>query len=146
MNPIDHVVTQIHRVGVRGKHLDLKCVLETRGLESLIPPACALDQRILYRLRCAVIYVIDDGFYGFAHCRVRVFLLKAMAYDPSLFEVLVYVRTVIVKADIYRTCTRIETAWSVFIIRELDERLTLANRNVFAHRGDLIDQELWCRA
>ena len=42
MDPVDHVVADVHRVGVGGQHLDLERVAEAGRLERLVPPRRAL--------------------------------------------------------------------------------------------------------
>ena len=140
MHPVDHVVANVHRVGVRRQHLDLKRVAKTSGLKRLIPPRSTFDQRVLNIFWRAAIDVINDRFDGLAYGGIRVFFLKPMAFDPAFFEVFVNIRTVVVKADRDHTDTRVKLARFEFVIRQLDQRGALADRNVAARRCDLIDK------
>ena len=66
MHPVDDVVTDVHRVGIRRQNTHLKRVAKARGLKRLIPPTRALDQSILNRLWRSVIDVVYDRFDGIA--------------------------------------------------------------------------------
>ena len=84
VDPRDRVVAHVHRVGAFGHDLDLEAVAEAGGLERLVPPARAFDQRGPDRLRRAAIDVIDDRLHRIAHRRRRIALLDAMAADELL--------------------------------------------------------------
>ena len=59
----------------------------TRGLEGLIPPACAFEQGVANLLRCAAVDVILDRRYGLAGPgAVRILLDQAMAMDELLVK------------------------------------------------------------
>ena len=140
VHPIDDVVAHIHRVGVRRQHLDLKSVSKTRGLVGLIPPSGTLDQCVLYLFRRTVINVINYRLNGLADGRRRVFFLEPVALYPTLFEILVDVGAVIVKADRDRSCSRVKTAWAIFVVRQLDKRMAFADRDMASGGRDLIDE------
>ena len=60
MDPLDHVVANIHGIDVFGKLSHLKRVDITRGLESGIPPTRPFDQRLLNLWGSARIDVVDN--------------------------------------------------------------------------------------
>jgi len=53
IDPLDHVVANIHRIGAFGEDFDAKCILESRGFEGLHPPVGSLDESGTNRLRRA---------------------------------------------------------------------------------------------
>jgi hypothetical protein len=66
VDPVDHVVADVHGVGGVGKDGDLEGVLEAGGFEGLIPPACAFDQGFLDVFGSAGIDPVLDGFDSLA--------------------------------------------------------------------------------
>ena len=78
VHPVDDVVADVERAGILRQQLDLERVAITRGLERLVPPARALEQRRADRLRRAGIEVIDDRLHRIADRRGRILLLQPM--------------------------------------------------------------------
>ena len=86
MDPVDDVVPDVHRVGVRRQHLHLEAVDVAGGLEGLVPPRGALDERLPDWFRRAVVHVVDDGCHRLRPRGRRVLLLQAMPRNPSHLE------------------------------------------------------------
>ena len=86
MHPLNVVVAHVERIGVGGQHLHLKRIAEARGLEGLVPPACALQQGRANRLRRGRVEVVHDGRHRIADSGARIFLFQAMADDESLLK------------------------------------------------------------
>ena len=82
MDPVDHVVADVHRVGALRQHVDLEAVAETGGFERLVPPARAFDERLPDVLRRAVVDPVLNRLHRLAHLRIRVFLHEAVAANP----------------------------------------------------------------
>src|ERR1700733_2127697 len=88
MDPLDHVVADVHGVGAGRQDVSLEGAFgPTGGLEGLVPPACAFEERGADGFGCAAIDVVLDGIDGFAVClAVRILLEEAMADDELLVE------------------------------------------------------------
>jgi len=75
MDPLDDVVSHVHRVGAFREHLHAKGILESDGLEGLVPPAGAFEQCRAHRLGRPPVEVVDDGLdrdrWGVGYIRVR---------------------------------------------------------------------------
>ena len=140
MHPVDHVVADVHRIGIRRQHPDLKRVTKTGCFESLIPPRSSLDQRVLYVFWSAAVDVINDRLYRLAHGRAWVFFLEAVTRDPAFFKLLIDIRPVIVKPGRINADTRVKFSRAIAIVRQLVKRMTFADCNVTAGRRDLANQ------
>ena len=101
-----------------GKDLYPERIFVSRRLESLIPPAGAIQQRAAYRLGSAGIQIIYNGLDRLAHLRVRVFLLQAMLGDKSFVNRLTNGRAVILVTDTKVTGSRIKLAGLKIVIRQ----------------------------
>ena len=66
MHPLDHVVANVHGVGAFGEDFDDEGVFEAGGLEGLVPPGCAFDQRGSDGLGRAAVHVVNEGLDGLA--------------------------------------------------------------------------------
>ena len=88
MYPLDHVIADVHGVGVGGEDVDLEGAFgPAGGLESLVPPACAFEQGGADGLGRAIIDVVLDGRFGLAGGAAGgVFLVEAVADDELLVE------------------------------------------------------------
>ena len=76
VDPIDHVVADVERVGAGGQDLGAERVNEARRVERSAPPADAVAQGRSNRLGCARIDVKDDRLFDRRAGRRRVHLLK----------------------------------------------------------------------
>ena len=79
MDPVDHVVADVHGVGAVGEDVDFEGIAEAGGLERLVPPARAFDEGFADVLGRAGVDPILDGLDGIADGGVGVALLEAMA-------------------------------------------------------------------
>src|SRR5580698_1306971 len=86
VHPVDHVVANVHGVGVGGQHGDFESVAETSGFKRLVPPTCAFDQRLLHILRRARVYPVFDGLHRLTHLRAGIFLHEAVTADETLLH------------------------------------------------------------
>ncbi len=84
MDPVDHVVADVHRVRAFRQQLHAEGVAIARGLERLVPPPRPLEERRADRLRGPAIHVVGDRFLRIAHARGRVDLLEAVAPQVAL--------------------------------------------------------------
>ena len=66
VHPVDHVVADVHGVGALGQHGHLEGIAEAGGFEGLVPPACALDQRLADVFGRARVHPVLDGLDGIA--------------------------------------------------------------------------------
>ena len=78
VDPLDHVVAEVHGVGVFGQEFDAEGVFVAGGFEGLVPPAGAFEEGGADGFGRAAIEVIDDGFYGFAEFCGGIFFLQAV--------------------------------------------------------------------
>ena len=83
VDPVDHVVADVHRVGAFRQHRNLEAVAETGGFERLVPPARAFDQRLLHVFRRARIHPVLNRLQRVADRGVRILLLQAMTPDVA---------------------------------------------------------------
>ncbi len=88
VNPLDHVVADVHGVGAFGQDFDAKGVPETGSLKCLRPPVGAFDQRGANGLGRAAIDVVDDGLDRLADGGLGVALLQPVARNEPLIETL----------------------------------------------------------
>ena len=129
MHPTDHVVAQVHRVGIIRQHLNVKCVPEACRFERLVPPRRAFQQRAANWFRRPVVNVINNRLDRLRDGSGGILLLKPVTADPSLFYRLVDRRSIIVKLDAMDSDSRIEPARFVATAGQLDERMVLPNRD-----------------
>ncbi len=125
VHPVDHVVADVHRIGVGRQHLDLEGVAEAGGFERLVPPHGALDQRLLHVLRRAGIDPVSNRRHRLAHRRGRVLLHQAMAAQIAEHD-----RLADRLAEIDEAQSAVPGAWVVdarlvAVGRQLDERQVL---------------------
>ena len=66
VDPVDHVVADVHRIGAVGQHRDLEAVAEAGRFERLVPPARAFDQRLLHVFGRARIDPVLDRLHRIA--------------------------------------------------------------------------------
>ena len=117
MHPVDHVVADVERIGVGRQHLDDESVRESRGLEGLVPPRRAFDERAADRLGHAVVDVIDDRLPRF----------EAMPRDPVLRDRTGEGRRVVVEVDTKESDARVGAARREAGRRRLHEGVMLAH-------------------
>src|SRR5579883_37264 len=129
MDPVDHVVANIHWISAWRKHFNLKGVSISRGFKGLVPPAGAVQQGRTDGLWSSRIEIVDDRFYWIADRSRRIFLLQTMAGDIALHNWRSDRRGVIHVLDGEEARTRIEFSGMIISVRKLNERVMLAHGN-----------------
>src|ERR1044072_940085 len=129
MDPLNHVVTHVHRIQVGRHDFDAESIFVSGSLERLVPPACAFYQSRTHRLRRSASDVVDNRFHGFTNCCLGVLLLQTMTLDVSPGDRLANRRGEIHVLDSKITGPRIVYARLKTRRWQLDERHTLANGN-----------------
>ena len=88
VDPLDHVVADVHGVGAGGENVDAEGAFgPAGGLEGLIPPASAFEQGGADGFGGAAIDVVLDGSDGFAvGLAGGIFFDEAVADDELLVE------------------------------------------------------------
>ncbi len=140
VDPVDHVVADVHRVGVGRQHVHLEGVTEPGGLECLIPPAGALEQRLPHVFRRAAVHPVLNRDDRLADGGRRVFLLEPMPADPVLGDVVADRRAVIHERDAAVTGARIFESWCIAGSRQLHQRQVLAQGHCLWRRRDAADR------
>src|SRR5665213_2045119 len=129
VNPVDHVVADIHGVRSLGQHLHDEGVAEARRRERLLPPSRAFEQSFANVFGRAWVYVITDGGYGIGDHRVGIFLFQTMTADEMPDDGFADGRA---EVDVFKTAVtgaRVVFAGCVFVIGEFDQRVMLAQGN-----------------
>src|SRR6185503_3664515 len=137
MDPLNDVVTHVHRIDVRRHDFNTKCILVAERLECLIPPTRAFEQCRPNRFGCATIDVINDWFLSLADTRAGIFLLQTMPRDEALRDRIFDRRGEVHILDSEITSTRIEDTWLEAGRRQLHERMSLANGDRLRDRHNL---------
>ncbi len=142
MHPLDDVVANIHRIGARGQHLDLeRSGRPAGGLERLIPPCRAVDQRRADRFgRAAIDVVLKRVLRLTGSSAVGIFLDEAVAHDELLIERVAERRGVIPIHEIEVAGAWIVAARQESRTRQLDEGLMFAQRHGVRVGRDIADE------
>ncbi len=140
VDPVDHVVADVHRVGALGQDVHLERVAEARGLERLIPPAGAFEQRLLHVLRRARVHPVLNRLDRLAHRRRRIFLLQAMTTDVAELHRLADRHAVVHEGQAAVAGARIVDARRVVAVGQLHQRHVLAHRHGVGRRRDAADR------
>src|SRR2546427_551217 len=137
MHPLNHVITNVHRISVRRHYFDTKSVLVTYRFKRLIPPACAFDERRTHRFRRAAIDVINDWFNRLAHRGIRILFLQTMTLNVALGNRLANWRGEIHISNADITGARIVDTRLKTVRWQLDQGNMLAHGNGLRHRRNL---------
>ena len=139
VDPLDHVVPDVHRVGAFGQQLDPERVLVPRRLEGLVPPSGPVQQRRADRLGRPTVEIVDDRLDRLAHRRGGVLLLESMAGDEPLDDRLRERRGVVVVAHAEEPGSRIRNPGTVAWLGQGHERVMLPDRDGVRCRRDIPD-------
>ncbi len=90
VDPVDHVVPDVHGVGVQREELHPEGAPVAGRLEGQVPPRRTLDDRGPDRLRDRPVDVVHDGLHRLADFRRRVLLFQAVSADEPLLDALVH--------------------------------------------------------
>ena len=140
VDPVDHVVADVHRVGALGQQLHLKRVAIAGGLERLVPPARPFEQRRSDRLGRAAVDVVLDRFLRVAHARGRVDLLEPVPPGEALDERRRDRRGVVGVLQRAETRARVVEPRLVVAVGQLGEGVVLAQRDGIRRRRDAADR------
>ena len=140
MDPVDHVVADVHRVGAVGEHRDLEAVAEAGRFECLAPPARAFDQRLLHVFRRARVDPVLNRLDRIADRRVRVLLLQAVTTDVAHLHHVADRHAVVDVGEAAVAGARVVVARLVVVVGQLDEREMLAQRHRFGRRRHAADR------
>ena len=142
MDPLDHVVADVHGVGAGGEDVDAEGSWRPAGgLEGLIPPARAFEESGADGFGGAAVDVVLDGRDGFAvGLAVGIFLDEAMADDELLIERFADGDVVIAVGGGEVAGTGVEAARSEAGAGQFDEGLVLANGEGVGVGGDVADE------
>ena len=128
------------RVRTSRQHLHTERASQASLVERFLPEPRAFDRGRAKRFGDAGIDVVDDRFAERAVRIVRVHALEAMTRDPALLERALNRLRVILERDAEEANPRVERAWPVFRIGQLDERDVLSKRERSAIRNDRRDR------
>ncbi len=142
MDPLDHVVADVHGVGVGGEDVNLEGSFSPAGgLEGLVPPACAFEQRGADGFGCAVVDVVLDGRDRFAVGLARwIFFDEAVADDELLVELFADGDVVVAVGGGEVAGTGVEAARGEAGAGEFDEGLVFADGEGVGVGGDVADE------
>ena len=140
MGPVDHAVADVHRVRAFRKHFHAKGVDETGRLESLVPPPRAVEKCFSDRLRHAAVEVVQDRLHRPGSCGARVAFQKPMPRRPPYGQTFIDGYRVVVELGPEDADARIRFAWLEVVVRELHQRMMLAERHRFTTRRDRADE------
>ena len=139
MDPVDHVVADVHRVGAHGQQLDLEGVAIAGGLERLVPPARPFEQGRTDRLGRAAVDVVLDRLLCLAHARGGIHLLEAMPPREALDQRRGDRRGVVGVLQRAETRARVIEPRLVVAVGQLGEAVMLAQRDGLRARRDAAD-------
>src|SRR5437762_5638320 len=143
MDPLDHVIADIHGISIGGHYFDAKGVFVTDCFKGLVPPARTLEQGRTNWLRSAAIDVINNWFHRFAYCCAGIFLLQAVTCDVTFGNRLTNRRREIQVHDSEVAGARIRNAWFETGRRQLNKRVMLADGDRLGRRHNLTN--VWSR-
>ena len=139
MHPVDHVVADVHGVGAVGQHVHLEGVAEAGGLEGLVPPAGAFEQRLLHVFRRAGVHPVLDGLRpGSLTAALGSFFSRRWRRTIALHHRFADGHAVIDVAEAAVTRARIVLTRAVIAVGKFDQRVVLAQRHGFgrgSHAG-----------
>ena len=116
-------------------HLHAEGIAIARGLEGLIPPACAVQESAANRLRRARIEVIDDRLDRIGDLGPGIHLGDAMTTEETLLERRAERRRAVLEVRPEETGAGIEVACLVAGTRQFHERVMDAQARRFAGGG-----------
>ncbi len=134
VDPVDHVVADIHGIGALGQHGDFEGIAEAGGFKGLIPPAGAFEQRVADVLGRARIDPVFDGLHRVADGCGGILLLQAMAVDVAPNHGLTDGGAVIDEAGAAVAGAGIVETGLVVPVGQFDEGVVFAQRNGFGSR------------
>ncbi len=142
MDPLDHVVADVHGVGAGGEDVGAEGAFGPAcGLKGLIPPACAFEESGADGFGGAAIDVVLDWGDGFAvGLAGGVFLDEAVADDELLIERLADGDVVVAVGGGEVAGAGIEAAWGEAGAGEFDEGLVLADGEGVGIGSDVADE------
>ena len=142
VDPLDHVVADVHGVGVGGEDVSLEGSFgPAGGLEGLVPPACAFEEGGADGLGGAVVDVVLDGGDGFAVCFAGgIFFDEAVADDELLVERFADGDVVVAVGGGEVAGAGVEAARGEAGAGEFDEGLVLADGEGVGVGGDVADE------
>src|SRR2546430_9215315 len=127
MNPLNHVVAEVHGIRAFGHQLDAKRALVAGGLKSLTPPTCPFEKHGTNGFRRTAIQVIHDGLNRLAARGRWIFLLQTMSCREALHDGLADRRGVVHVGNAKEARARGICARFVSGCRKLDEGVVLAH-------------------
>ena len=86
MNPLDHIIAYVHRIGICRQHLHPESIDEAGRFKGLGPPASAGKERGADRLGRGRIEVINDGLHRLAERGRRILLLQPVPRDELVLK------------------------------------------------------------
>ena len=142
VDPLDHVVADVHGVGAGGEDVSLEGAFGPAcGLEGLIPPACAFEECGADGFGGAAVDVVLDGRDGFAVCFAGgVFFDETMTDDELLVEGFADGDVVVAVGGGEVAGAGIEAAGSEAGAGEFDEGLVFADGEGVGIGGDVADE------
>ena len=137
VDPLDHVVADVERVGALRQQFHPERVHVPRRLEGLVPPARAVEQRRPDRFRRAPVEVVDDRFDRLAPLRPRVPFPQPVADDVARLERRIDRSRVVQVARRDVAGAGIGQARLVPRLGQRDEGVPQPHRHRLRRRGDL---------
>ena len=134
MHPLNHVITNVHRIGISRHDFDAKRVSISGSFKCLVPPTRAFDQSRAHRFGRAAVDVVNDGLNRIARGRRWILFLQAMMIDITLDDWFADRRGEIHVLSSKVSGARIVEARFESRRRQFDERNMLANRDRLGHR------------
>ena len=136
VHPVDHVVADVHRVGVARQHLDDEGVAEAGGFERLVPPHRAFNQRLLHVLGRTRIHPVADRRDRLAHRGVRVLLHQAVTAQVAELDGLADRLAEVHERQAAVAGARVVVARRVVAVGQLDERHVFTQRDRISRGRD----------
>ena len=131
MHPLNHIVANVHRVGVGREQFHLKRIAEPGGFKRLIPPGRAVHQGRTNGFGRAGVEVVHNRLDGVTDSCQRVALFQPVPRDVALRNGLANGRGVVEKLNAAVADARIEPAGFVGVgtveRRQLHERVVLVH-------------------
>ena len=140
MDPLDHVVADVHGVCALREDFDAEGVFESGGLKGGGPPAGSFDEGGADGLWGAAIDVVDDGLDGLGDGGGGVALLEAMADEEALIQRVAEGLGVVAELVGVEAGAGVEAAGLVAGAGEFDEGGVFAEGDGVGVGGDLGDE------
>src|ERR1019366_1612989 len=139
VDPVDHVVADVHGVGAVGEDGDLEGVAESGGFEGLVPPTGAFDEGAADVLGRAGVDPILDGLDGVGDGGGGILFLEAVAAQVALDHGFADGGAVVDEGETAVAGPRVVVAGLVIGVGQFDQGIVFAQGDGFGGGSDASD-------